>query len=398
MVSDHEACTGCGVCALSCPVGCITMKESSEGFFYPEVDKGKCVGCGLCEEKCHLNHKVRFEEGKAYAVISRNKDELQSSSSGGVFSVLARNILDSGGLVVGCELHDGNPRHVIIRKPADLHRLRGSKYVESDLAPVFQELAEEAGSGRKILFSGTGCQIGAVKKLLGEIGENDSIIYVEIPCHGVPSRSLFQRHNEFIERKYGDKLTDIRFRCKDNASWNTSYRFAYTFRSGRTATVPAYKDAYYMHFIKGSIMRPSCYQCAYAGTRRIGDITLGDYWGVENHHPELDASKGVSAVLVNSPAGERLFNECSEELTVIPTKTQYIQERVHALKAPISRPAERDGIYALIEEIGYAAWNRQYSHSKLRRAEGVKAVVKRILPDKLRVKAATMYHGKSGRD
>ena len=178
MVSDHEACTGCGVCALSCPVGCITMKESSEGFFYPEVDKGKCVGCGLCEEKCHLNHKVRFEEGKAYAVISRNKDELQSSSSGGVFSVLARKVLDSGGLVVGCELHDGNPRHVIIRKPADLHRLRGSKYVESDLAPVFQELAEEAGSGRKILFSGTGCQIGAVKKLLGE---NDNIIYLKLP-------------------------------------------------------------------------------------------------------------------------------------------------------------------------------------------------------------------------
>lgn len=395
MVSDHEACTGCGVCALSCPVGCITMKESGEGFFYPEVHKGKCIGCGLCEEKCHLNNKVRFEEGKAYAVISRNEDELQSSSSGGVFSVLARNILDSGGLVVGCELHDGNPRHVMIRKPADLHRLRGSKYVESDLAPVLQELAEEAGSGRKILFSGTGCQIGAVKKLLGE---NDNIIYVEILCHGVPSRSLFQRHNDFIERKYGDKLTDIRFRCKENASWNTSYRFAYTFQSGRTVTVPAYKDAYYTHFIKGSIMRPSCYRCAYAGGNRIGDITLGDYWGVENHHHELDASKGVSAVLVNSPAGEQLFNECSEELTVIPTKIQYIQERVHALKAPIPRPAERDGIYALIEEIGYAAWNRQYSHSGLRRAEGLKAVVKRILPDKLRIKAARIYHGKSGRD
>lgn len=395
MVSDHEACTGCGVCALSCPVGCITMKESSEGFFYPKVDKGKCVGCGLCEEKCHLNHKGRFEEGKGYAVISRNKDELQSSSSGGVFSVLARKILDSGGLVVGCELHDGNPRHVIIRKPADLHRLRGSKYVESDLAPVLQELAEEAGSGRKILFSGTGCQIGAVRSLLGE---NENILYAEILCHGVPSRSLFQKHNEFIEQKYNDRLTDIKFRCKENASWNTSYRFAYTFQSGKTVTVPAYKDAYYMHFIKGSIMRPSCYRCAYAGSMRIGDITLGDYWGVENHHPVLDASKGVSAVLVNSPAGERLFNECSEELTVIPTKIQYVQERVHALKAPISKPPERDSIYARIEEIGYAAWNRQYSHSGLRRAEGVKAVVKRLLPDKLRVKAARMYHGKSGRD
>lgn len=396
MVSDHEACTGCGVCALSCPVGCITMKESSEGFFYPEVDKGQCVGCGLCEEKCHLNHKERFEEGKAYAVISRNKDELISSSSGGVFSMLARKILDGGGLVVGCELQDGTyPRHVIIRKAADLQRLRGSKYVESDLAPILRELAEEAKNGRKILFSGTGCQIGAVKRWLGE---NDNILYAEILCHGVPSRSLFQRHNEFIERKYGDKLTDIRFRCKENASWNTSYRFAYTFRSGKTVIAPAYKDAYYMHFIKGSIMRPSCYRCSYAGSKRIGDITLGDYWGVENHHPELDASKGVSAVLVNSPAGERLFNECGEELTVIPTKTQYIQERVHALKAPIPNPPERDGIYARIEEIGYAAWNRQYSHSSLCRAEGVKAVVKRLLPDKLRVKASRIYHRKSGRD
>ena len=396
MVSDHEACTGCGVCALSCPVGFITMKESSEGFFYPEVDKGKCVGCGLCEEKCHLNHKVRFEEGKAYAVISRNKDELRSSSSGGVFSVLARKILDSGGIVVGCELQNGTyPRHVLIREAADLCRLRGSKYVESDLLPVLQELAEEIRSGRKILLSGTGCEIGAVKKLFGE---NDSITYVEILCHGVPSRSLFQSHNEFIEQKYDDKLTDIRFRCKENASWNTSYRFAYTFQSGRTATVPAYKDAYYMNFIKGNIMRPSCYRCAYAGNRRIGDITLGDYWGVENHHPELDASKGVSAVLVNSPAGERLFNECSEELTVIPTKVQYIQERVRALKAPIPKPPERDGIYARIEEIGYPTWNRQYSHSKLRRAEGVKAVAKRLLPDKLRVKAARIYHGKSGRN
>lgn len=396
MVNDKESCIGCGVCALNCPVRCITMQENGEGFFYPEVDKDKCVGCGLCEEKCHLNSSERFGEGKAYAVISRNKDELQSSSSGGVFSVLARKILDSGGLVVGCELQNGTyPRHVIIREAADLRRLRGSKYVESDLAPVLHELAEEAGSGRKILFSGTGCQIGAVKELLEE---NDSIIYAEILCHGVPSRSLFQSHNEFIERKYGDKLTDIKFRCKETASWNTSYRFAYTFRSGRTVTVPAYKDAYYMNFIKGNIMRPSCYQCAYAGNRRIGDITLGDYWGVENHHPELDASKGVSAVLVNTPSGERLFNECVDELTVIPTKIGFIQERVHALKAPIPRPSERDSIYARIEEIGYSEWSRQYGHSKLRRTEGVKAVMKTLLPDKLRVKTARIYHRKSGRD
>lgn len=395
MVSDHEACTGCGVCALNCPVGCITMKESGEGFFYPDVDKEKCTGCGFCEEKCHLNSSGRFEEGKAYAVISRNEDELQRSSSGGVFSVLARKILDGGGIVVGCELQDGTyPRHVIIREPADLCRLRGSKYVESDLAPILRELAEEAKNGRKILFSGTGCQIGAVRSLLGA---NDNIIYAEILCHGVPSRSLFQRHNEFIEQKYGDKLTDIRFRCKENASWNTSYRFAYTFRSGKTIVIPAYRDAYYMNFIKSSIMRPSCYRCAYAGNRRIGDITLGDYWGVENYHPELDASKGVSAVLVNTPAGERLFHECGEELTVIPTKAQYVQERVHAMKAPIPKPPERDGIYARIEEIGYAAWNRQYNRSKLRCAEGVKVVVKRILPDKLRIKAARIYHGKSGR-
>ena len=396
LVSNHEACTGCGVCAEVCPFHCIAMKENDEGFFYPEVDKGKCVGCGLCEEKCHLNHKGRFAEGKAYAVISRNKDELRRSSSGGVFSVLARNILDSGGLVVGCELKDGTyPRHVIIREADDLDRLRGSKYVESDLLPVLRELAGAAGSGTTILFSGTGCQIGAVKRLLGE---RDNIIYVEILCHGVPSRLLFRMHNEFVERTYGAALVGVRFRCKENTPWNRSYRFAYTFSSGKTVEVPAHRDAYYTHFIRGSIMRPSCYECAYAGTRRIGDITLGDYWGVENHHPELDASKGVSAVLVNSPAGERIFNECSEELTVISTKIQYIQERVHALKAPITKPPERDSIYARIEEIGYAAWNRQYSHSTLRRTEGVKVVVKKLLPDKLRVKAARMYHGKSGRD
>ena len=390
LVSNHEACTGCGVCAEVCPFHCIAMKENDEGFFYPEVNKDQCTGCGLCGKKCHLNHRGRFAEGKAYAVISRNKEELRRSSSGGVFSVLARNILDSGGLVVGCELKDGTyPRHVIIREAADLDRLRGSKYVESDLLPVLRELAEAAGSGGKILFSGTGCQIGAVKRLLGE---RDNVIYVEILCHGVPSRLLFRMHNEFVERTYGAALTDVRFRCKENAPWNRSYRFAYTFSSGKTVEVPAYKDAYYTHFIRGSIMRPSCYECAYAGEKRIGDVTLGDYWGVENHHPELTAKNGVSAVLINSPAGERLFNECGEELTVIPTDIAKIAERVYALKAPIPKPPERDSMVASIREMGYAAWNRSYCHSVLRYKESMKALLKKLLPDKLRIIAARMYY------
>ena len=387
---NHEACTGCGVCASVCPVSCISMTETGEGFFYPSVDGDKCVSCGLCETKCHLNHGERWEEGKAYAVISHHREELQRSSSGGVFSVLARKILHDGGVVVGCALADGTyARHVIIRDSDELYRLQGSKYVESDLLPVLGELSAEAKSGRTILFSGTGCQIGAVRSWLGQ---SDNIIYVEILCHGVPSRSLFQKHNRWIEQIHHDRLTDTRFRCKEGASWNMSYRFAYTFDSGKTVVVLAYQDAYYMNFIKGTLMRRSCYRCAYAGKTRVGDITVGDYWGVEEHHPELDAQGGVSAVLINSPKGESLFHDCLTELTVIPTNIEYIQERVHALEAPLSMPAKREMIYTQINEIGYEAWQKRYRRSKLCLTEGLKYAFKTVVPNKLRVKAAKFYH------
>lgn len=381
-------CTGCGVCASLCPAGCIEMRDGGEGFCYPAVDEQKCLHCDVCTRCCHLNSDRRNGPIAAYAAINKCGCDIEKSSSGGVFSALARTVLSEGGLVCGCALRGHAAEHIIISGEEELYLLQGSKYTESSIAAILPQLREALDAGRTILFSGTGCQTAAVKAYLG--GEPENLILAEILCHGVPSGRLFGEMLDFIEKEQGEKITDFRFRCKDNGSWESSYKCRSTFASGAVRYTPFCDSAYCSYFLKGYIFRESCYNCRYTGMSRSGDLTLGDYWGVENFHSEINPTKGASLVLIGSEKGEKLLRKCSEMLRLIPTDAANAAIFNHSLTAPCARPECRSGIYKEIISLGYEKWSRQYSRSAFRCKERIKFIAKKILPPRIRQKIRFM--------
>ena len=195
VICEKKQCFGCGLCAYSCPKHCISMEiGNSFGHLFPHIDQSACVDCGLCQKKCpalHLPEKQR--PITAYAAWSIDSEDYQSSTSGAAASVLSRHVLEQGGVVYGCAmLRDIDVRHIRIDNVSDIKKLKGSKYVQSDLMDIFASLKTDVETGRQTLFIGTPCQVAAMKRLFKN--QPDNLILVDLICHGVPSLELLRQH------------------------------------------------------------------------------------------------------------------------------------------------------------------------------------------------------------
>ncbi len=362
MIAQGKACTGCGACEQICPTGAISMKENDEGFCYPVVDESSCIRCGKCLRHCHLNReKIEVSSPQAYAVYHKEKEVCFKSSSGGAFSALAESILRDGGLVAGCAYTNHmKPAHILIDSLEHLERLRGSKYVESDLGQIYSQIEKELKKGRRVLFTGTGCQNAGLLSYLGK--DYDGLICVDIICHGVPSRWLFQQNVALLEERAGEKMTDFHFRSKKKVPWG-SFRYEAVFSSGKRREGPEESSVYYHHFLKGDSYRESCYQCRYCSFDRPSDLTIADYWGVEKHHPDIPTTQGVSLLMVNSPKGERLFQQIQDTLQVVSSSVEWAAEENHNLRRATPRPEVRDHVYGDIRQSGYSSYCRVYERN-----------------------------------
>ena len=307
MLPDTLHCTGCGVCQSVCPVSAIKMKENAEGFCYPEIDASVCVHCGLCEKKCHLmSETMRHAPLSAYAVQYTRKG-LKNSASGGAFMALADWMLARGGAVAGCAYDKAlSPKHILIREAEKLPLLQGSKYVESDLGDVFSQVEAALRQGIPVLFTGTGCQIAALKKYLGPAPEE--LWTLEILCQGVPSRKLFREYIAYLGKC--SPVTGFRFRSKEQYGWG-DYHGQYTLQNGQTVPIDYDTDFYYQCFLRGDDYRESCYRCPYAGSSCGSDFLIGDCWGVTDLPEGFDKDAGVSLLLTYSERGQAMLT-CSE--------------------------------------------------------------------------------------
>lgn len=299
-------CCGCGACQQSCPKKCITMEPDDEGFLYPRVEEKACVNCGLCEKACPILQKEKPQTGevRAFAAYTTDGELRQSSSSGGMFSVLAREILNRGGVVAGAAFdEDFSVRHVVLEKDAELNRLRGSKYVQSRMEDTYIRVRELLKQGRPVLFTGVSCQVAGLKAFLGR--DHDNLYTVDVLCHGVPSPKVWDRYCREQEAAHGQKMTDVSFRDK-RAGWR-GYSMALNFGPDIQYCRPGREDLYLQVFLRDICLRPSCHSCRFKDFPRQSDLTIGDAWGIEKRMPDLDDDRGTSVVLVRSEKGRQLW-------------------------------------------------------------------------------------------
>lgn len=310
-ISEKAKCCGCTACVNACPVQCIVMRrDREEGFDYPVANPDICIGCGKCESVCPVLNPLQSQEPlAAYAV--RCDEYVSGSSSGGVFPALAKAVIDEGGVVFGAVMDaDLTVGHTEAETMEEVERMRGSKYVQSDLYSVYFDAREYLKSGRKVLFTGTPCQIAGLKKYLG--AEYDGLLTVDIACHGVPSPGVWEMYIKDMQLRCNLRVCNVNFRDKSR-SWR---HYSITCHGSAIKSVKATDDPYMTLFMQNMTLRPSCYECPARDGRSASDLTLADLWSVASAAPQLDDDRGVSGVLVNSDKGREYMSRIKAETLV----------------------------------------------------------------------------------
>ena len=369
-----KSCCGCHGCEQICPSGAIKFVEDTEGFVYPQVNES-CIECGKCEAVCPIiSGPRRYTADKGFAAFLKDKSALNRSSSGGVFAAAAKTILECGGMVIGCgEAVVGHPKHIVVTNEEDLKLLQGSKYVQSDISGMYTQIEDQLKTGRLVLFSGTPCQVAGLRKY---VGEHDNLYTVDLICHGVPSRKMYKSYLKWLEKKTGAQVEHFRFRSKDKHDWSLTYQVL--FREGEKVKKQekiATLSPYYHQFLCGMTYRESCYTCGFACPERCGDLTIGDFWGIEQVMPEFYNLNGVSAVLVNSPQGCQLWSAMQEKLMTKEVPVHQIVAHNGQLNHPTKRPTERNAIYECLNQKGYDTVAKIFIDPKMKRIDTIKDFV-----------------------
>lgn len=342
-----ESCTGCGACMQSCNHGAITMRYDSEGFLLPIIDKAKCVDCGLCQKHCpELNpiERLDYEKQKYYALIYDQDRKI--SSSGGAFSVFAKWIISQGGIVYGATINEKfEVRHIGVESTGELNKLRGSKYVQSIIGDTYKDIRNHLRSNRKVLFVGTGCQVGGLYSFLNGKRYEGLLYTLDLVCHGTPSYGAFKSYLSKLEKNISPNgevgaIRDFRFRKLDSWSIVSSVKFTKSDWRMLNLSENAFMDA----FFKGITFRECCFNCQYCNTKRIGTFTIADFWGIGRHGLPFkrNVSSGVSLVIDNTGLMPSIIDELRGMVYIEERpKEEAICEQVN-LKNPMKRLAVRD--------------------------------------------------------
>jgi len=311
---SEKYCTGCSACFNICPKHAITMGLNTKGFLIPSVSQDICVNCGLCDNVC-LN--IVDTQGntpyKVFASFSKKQNKRQESTSGGIFTSLAENFIKSGGIVFGASLQtDLSVKHISVSKIEELTLIKKSKYLQSEIGSTYFEAKSLLQKGKKVLFSGTPCQIAGLYNYLGK--KYKYLFTVDLLCHGIPSRVVFNKYLSAEETKSGFKMTDFLFREKE-FGWK-NYNSRRVFSNNLIADWP---DTFVPGYLSDLFLNDSCYECRFANLNRQGDISLGDYWGYKETAPEYveDDNKGINLVLINTDKGYYLYKKIKHNIVSV---------------------------------------------------------------------------------
>lgn len=310
IICKAELCTGCAACMNRCPKQCIKMKEDHHmGHLHPVIDHNRCVDCGACQKVCPVNSSLDLQKPlTAYAGWDKCEEEYQSSTSGGAASAFARYIIRQGGVVYGCAILPGiEVKHVRVDNEDDIRLLKGSKYVQSTIGDTYRKVREDLRQDRKVLFIGTPCQVARVKSFIGK-QMSCNLYTVDLICHGTPSLSFLRKH--ILKKTKGVVPDEIFFRKGSCLLLLLLLGGKEIYRS--SLLEQRYEDIYYNAFFDGFSYRDSCNECRYAQASRVSDVTIGDFWGLEENLP-LEHPHGCSLLLPTTGKGEELVEGIRSE-------------------------------------------------------------------------------------
>jgi len=299
-------------CYNACPKKAIGIEEN-DGFYYPMINEEKCINCDICKKVCPVLNKENENDNilKIYACKSKDEDARMKSSSGGVFTLLAEYILEQEGIVFGARFNENlEVVHDYIERREDLDKLRGSKYLQSNIGDTYIKVKEFLDSERKVLFTGTPCQIEALLTYLRK--DYDNLYTQDIICHGVPSPKVWRKYLEYKKEKNGDYPKSVSFRKKDLLGWS-NFQMCYTY-SNKEENVHHDDDPYMKLFLRNFNLRNSCYECSFKKIHRKADITVADFWGINEVNKKFNDEKGISAILIHSEKGKELFENIKNKM------------------------------------------------------------------------------------
>ena len=382
-LANKTKCCGCSACVNVCPKQCISMEQDEEGFLYPKVNEINCINCGLCESVClfEKTEPARLAKPLSYAVKIKDSEIREKSSSGGVFSALANDILSKNGVVYGAAMCEDNKavQHIRIDSVERIDVLRRSKYLQSTMNDVYKQVLEDLTIGRKVLFSGVPCQIHGLKLFLRK--EYENLTCVEVICHGVPSPALWQKYIDYLEKKYDANVQEVNFRSKRHG-WN---KFGLTVKGDR---IEQYKslsyDPYMKMFLRDYCLRPSCYDCNAKKIESMADLTIADFWGVNNVVSEFNDDTGVSLVLLQSRKGINIFNEVKNQTEYCEVDFDKAIKCNPAYAVSAKRPTQRDTFFIDMNVLNFRALEKKYVKDSFKRK--CKKIIKRSILWELFVK------------
>jgi len=307
-ISDKQNCCGCEACVQICPKHCISFTPDNEGFSYPKVDETICINCGLCEKVCPVQHPYEvIKPLKTLAAINKNDEVRMASSSGGIFTLLAEQVIDKGGVVFGARFD--NKWQVVFdyaETKEDLKAFRNSKYVQAHIGNSFLRCKEFLDVGRNVLFSGSPCQIAGLHSFLHKDYEN--LLAVDFICHGVPSPLVWNLYLTDILAEASSSIQGNKCRKKSRSKTKDSFVLDFN-DDGQEILMhaPFSENMYLQAFIKNLFLRPSCHACPSKSGKSHSDITIADFWGIQMINPQMDDNRGTSLVMINSEKGSSVL-------------------------------------------------------------------------------------------
>lgn len=367
---EKAACFGCEACREVCPVKAITMQEDEEGFRYPLIDNQKCIGCKLCEKTCPYEHRpVRSsEEQYAFGGYHRDAQTRHDSTSGGAFSAIVEAFCDENYAVFGAEAQALRVFHSRIDDKKELQRLRKSKYAQSEMGDSYRQVKACLQEGKKVLFSGTPCQIAGLLAYLDAVHQvnRDRLLAVEVVCEGVPSPLYIRKMEKSLKERYGGSIDELDYRFTGRSllghgKWD--FQQMKICMGQKTVVKDRWFNPFWSVWLKHYMSRPSCYQCPFAQQARMADITLGDLWGVHLYCPELYGKNGgASLAVANTAKGKEVLKAAERFMHGHELRMTDAVKYQSPMRKHIDTPAERaEFMRDLQSDMGYRHLNKKWA-------------------------------------